>query len=90
MESEMDREMRCRLEARAEYLMRSGVPRTEAMRRARIEFGGMEGVKVPRDAGSRIRRGHFAGCAVRLADVAEQSRIHGDYGTHVGVGDWRE
>jgi putative ABC transport system permease protein len=45
MEREMDREMRFHLEARAEDLMRSGMPRAEAMRRARIEFGGMEGVK---------------------------------------------
>jgi putative ABC transport system permease protein len=45
MESEMDAEMRFHLEARAEDLKRDGVPRAEAMRRARIEFGGMEGVK---------------------------------------------
>ena len=91
MESEMDAEMRFHLEARAEDLMRSGVPRAEAMRRARIEFGGMEGVKEEcRETGSRIRREHFAGCAVRLADVAEESRVHGDCGADVGVGDWRQ
>jgi macrolide transport system ATP-binding/permease protein len=37
MESEMDAELRFHLEARAEDLVRSGVPAAEAMRRARIE-----------------------------------------------------
>src|SRR5467141_3721809 len=45
MESEMDAELRFHLEAFAEDLVRSGVPRQEAMRRARIEFGGMERTK---------------------------------------------
>jgi len=45
MESEMDAELRFHMEAYAEDLMRSGVPRQEAMRRARLEFGGIEGTK---------------------------------------------
>src|SRR5437899_1994356 len=45
MESEMDTELRFHIEAYAEDLVRSGVPRQEAMRRARIEFGGMERAK---------------------------------------------
>ena len=45
MEREMDAELRFHLETFAEDLMRSGVPREEAMRRARIEFGGIERVK---------------------------------------------
>jgi putative ABC transport system permease protein len=45
MESEMDVELRFHIETRAEDLMRSGVSREEAMRRARIEFGGVERVK---------------------------------------------
>src|SRR5580704_2600597 len=45
MESEMDSELRFHIEARAEHLMRGGMPREEAMRRARIEFGGVERVK---------------------------------------------
>jgi macrolide transport system ATP-binding/permease protein len=45
MESEMDVEMRFHIEAYAEDLIRSGVPREEALRQARIEFGGIEGVK---------------------------------------------
>jgi hypothetical protein len=36
MESEMDAELRFHVEAYAEDLVRSGVPRQEAMRRARI------------------------------------------------------
>src|SRR5215469_9114121 len=45
MEREMDAELRFHIEAFAEDLVRRGVPRAEAMRRARIEFGGMERTK---------------------------------------------
>jgi predicted permease len=45
MESEMDAELRFHMEARADDLERSGVPHQEAMRRARIEFGGIERIK---------------------------------------------
>ncbi len=45
MESEMDAELRFHIEARAEHLMRGGMPREEALRQARIEFGGVERVK---------------------------------------------
>jgi predicted permease len=45
MESEMEAELRFHLETFAEELIRSGVPGEEAMRRARIEFGGIERVK---------------------------------------------
>jgi macrolide transport system ATP-binding/permease protein len=45
MESEMDAELRFHIEAFAEDLVRSGVPREEARRRARIEFGGIERAK---------------------------------------------
>jgi MacB-like periplasmic core domain/FtsX-like permease family len=45
MESEMAAELRFHLETRAEDLMRAGLPRAEAMRRARIEFGGMDKAK---------------------------------------------
>lgn len=45
MESEMDAELRFHLEAYAEDLMNGGVGREEAMRRARLEFGGIEQVK---------------------------------------------
>ncbi len=45
VESEMDAELRFHIEAFAEDLARSGVPRQEALRRARIEFGGIEQTK---------------------------------------------
>jgi predicted permease len=45
MEREMDAELRFHIEAFAEELMRGGVAREEALRRARIEFGGMERAK---------------------------------------------
>ena len=44
-ESDMDAELRFHLDARAEDLVRNGVPRSEATRRARLEFGGIESVK---------------------------------------------
>src|SRR6266478_493575 len=45
MESEMDAELRFHMEAYAEDLVRGGVHREEAMRRAWLEFGGIERVK---------------------------------------------
>ena len=45
MESEMDSELRFHIERYADDLMRGGLPRQEAMRRARLEFGGLERVK---------------------------------------------
>jgi predicted permease len=45
MESEMDAEMQFHVEARAEDLMRGGMARREALRRARVEFGGIEQAK---------------------------------------------
>jgi len=45
MENEMDAELRFHIEAFAEDLVRSGVPREEVLRRARIEFGGIERAK---------------------------------------------
>ena len=45
MESEMDAELRFHMEAYAEDLARGGVARQEAMRRARLEFGGIERAK---------------------------------------------
>lgn len=45
MEREMDAELRFHVEAFAEDLVRSGVKRGEALRRGRIEFGGIERAK---------------------------------------------
>jgi putative ABC transport system permease protein len=45
MEREMDEELRFHIETFAEDLIRSGVPRQEALRRARVEFGAVERVK---------------------------------------------
>ena len=45
MESEMDAELRFHVKAYAEDLIHSGVPCEEALRRARLEFGGAEQVK---------------------------------------------
>lgn len=45
MEHEMDAELRFHIEAFAEDLVRSGLSREEALRRAHIEFGGIERAK---------------------------------------------
>lgn len=45
LEQEMDTELRFHLAAFADDLVRKGVPREDAFRRARIEFGGLERVK---------------------------------------------
>ena len=45
MEREMDAELRFHIEAFAEDLVRGGMARHEALRRARLEFGGIEGAK---------------------------------------------
>jgi len=44
-ESEMDAELRFHVEAYAEDLVRSGTPRAEALRRARLEFGAIDAAK---------------------------------------------
>jgi hypothetical protein len=45
MEREMDEEMRFHIETHAAGLVARGVPRQEALRQARLEFGGMEMTK---------------------------------------------
>ena len=56
MESEMDAELHFHMEAYAEDLVRGGVAREEARRRARLEFGGVERVK---EEGREARGVHF-------------------------------
>jgi predicted permease len=57
VESEMDAELRFHMEARAEDLVRGGVAREEALRRARLEFGGIENAKEECREASGV---HFA------------------------------
>lgn len=45
MENDMDAEVRFHIESYAADLVRSGIPQKEALRRARIEFGGVESHK---------------------------------------------
>jgi hypothetical protein len=45
MESDMDAELRFHIEAYTEDLIRKGLPRLEAVREARLEFGGIERAK---------------------------------------------
>ena len=62
LEDALDEEVRFHLDAHAEALFRAGVSRREAVRRARIHFGGIEGVKDD----CRHARG------LRLIDEAER------------------
>ena len=55
-ESEMDAELRFHIEAYSEDLVCSGVSRQEALRRAHIEFGGIERIK---EEGREARGGRF-------------------------------
>ncbi|HET9308178.1 MAG TPA: ABC transporter permease [Candidatus Sulfotelmatobacter sp.] len=51
MERDMDEEMRFHVEAHATELMKRGVPKDQALRQARLEFGGVETTKAEcRDA----------------------------------------
>ena len=59
-EESLDEEVRFHLDAYARDLIRSGVPAAEARRRARVQFGSVEGVKD----GCRQARG------LRLVDEA--------------------
>ena len=45
MEAELDEELRAHLEHQVEKYVQSGMPREEAQRRAKIEFGGVDQVK---------------------------------------------
>src|SRR5215469_12037594 len=55
-ERQLDSELRFHLEQRAQELTETGIAPDEALRRARIEFGGMEGVK---EECRESRRGHL-------------------------------
>ena len=61
-EDSLDEEVRFHLDAHTEDLVRSGVPRREALRRARVHFGSVEDAK---DACRQAR-------GLRLADELEQ------------------
>ena len=58
-EQDMREELNLHIQLRAEHLGRSGLPRGEAMRHARLEFGGPIDAERPRL--------HVGGCAVTRA-----------------------
>ena len=66
-EDSLDEEMRFHLDAYTEDLVRSGVPKREALRHARIHFGSVEGVKDD----CRQARG------LRFADECHRDLRHG-------------
>jgi len=67
VESEMDAELRFHMEAYAEDLVRGGVPREEALRRARLEFGGIENTKEECREALGV---HFAELCCRMCVMA--------------------
>ena len=60
-EREMNDELQFHIEQRAEHLARSGVPPAQALRQARLEFGGVEAYK------ERCRESRGAGWVDELA-----------------------
>ena len=66
MERDIDDELRSHIQHRADDLERSGVPRREAERRARVEFGGYERYKV---------ESHEASGGTRLESLARDLRV---------------
>src|SRR2546429_8263814 len=77
MESEMDAELRFHIEAFAEDLVRRGVLRNEAMRRARIEFGGVERAEEEsREArGVSLFDGVWQGVLIPRGGVVQKPRL---------------
>lgn len=73
MESEMDAELKFHIEAFAEDLVRSGVSHQEALRRACIEFGGIERAKEEcrESRGRELRRQSHTGFALRPPHAAQ-------------------
>jgi hypothetical protein len=78
----MDAELRFHIEAYAEDLIRSRAPRSEAMRRARIEFGGIEQCRCRRNSWNRRSFAHRF-----WRRPARRARI--DHGRDLSTGDAR-
>lgn len=74
MESDMDAELLFHVEAHAAELMRGGVAREEAMRRAKVEFGGAGESQrgVPRIARSTLPGNSNAGRALRISATEQK------------------
>jgi len=92
MESEMDTELRFHIEAFAEDLVRSGVSRREAQRRARMEFGGFERAKEEcRDArGVNWIQEPDSGFALWPPHAPQVTRLHHSCRSDPGSGNWGE
>src|SRR2546423_4921423 len=77
MEGEMDAELRFHIDAFAEDLVRGGVPREAALRRARIEFCGRTRLRgMPQLARCERPRQPHAGLALRPAHADEGARFY--------------
>ncbi len=78
LSSEMDEELRSHIQLRADDLERSGMPRAEAERRARIEFGGHQRYKEESYEASRRQsdRDFPPRHSLQPSHPAQVSRIH--------------
>jgi len=77
VESELDDELHFHLEQLIDSYMRNGLSRDEAVRRARLEFGGLSQIKdahrdargIARERFYAVMLGMFAGLAAILASI---------------------
>jgi hypothetical protein len=78
LEREMDTELRFHIDAFAEDLVQSGVPREEALQRARIEFSGVERTKEEcRDARGVTLIDSLVQDLAHCREARSQARHHG-------------
>ena len=78
LERDLDDELAFHLEQHAAMDERGGVPREEALRRARLAFGGVDGAKEQsRDGrGVRLARGRLARSPLRRPHAGAHARLH--------------
>ena len=88
LEQRMDAELRAHIEASTDDLIRSGVSRAEAERRARVEFGGTEAVKEQcREArGLALARRIAPGPSLRVPRAPEGAGFCGGRGISLVLG----
>ena len=82
VDAQVDEELRFHIESYAEDLMRGGMPREQAMRRAKAELGSLAAAKreVPAGVGHTVVRRAASRPPLCGADAGEESRLCGDCG----------
>ena len=92
VENELDEELRFHLEQQVEKHVRAGFTREEALRRARLEFGGLGQVKEDCRESHGITFLEITVQDVRYAlrQLRKTPGIYGNRGSYVGLGNWRQ